>query len=64
MGTFRELLANITDVDHMIEANQFIREYFGPAREAEQTIRRAQRRAERDGNVIRPESFKRPRKPH
>lgn len=33
-----ELLANITDVDHMIEANQFIREYFGPAREAEKKI--------------------------
>lgn len=33
-----ELLANITDIDHMIEANQFIREYFGPAREAEKKI--------------------------
>lgn len=33
-----ELLVNITDVDHMIEANQFIREYFGPAREAERKI--------------------------
>lgn len=30
-----ELLVNITDIDHMIEANQFIREYFGRAREAE-----------------------------
>lgn len=34
------------------------------AREAEEAIRRAQRRAERDGNVIRPEAFKGPRKPH
>lgn len=34
------------------------------AREAEQAIRRAQRRAERNGNVIRPEAFKGPRKPH
>jgi hypothetical protein len=34
------------------------------AREAEQAIRRAQRKAERDGNVVRPESFKGPRKPH
>jgi hypothetical protein len=33
-----ELLVNITDVDHMIEANQFIREYFGPARAAEKKI--------------------------
>lgn len=33
-----ELLVNITDVDHMIEANQFIREYFGPARQAEKEI--------------------------
>jgi hypothetical protein len=33
------------------------------ARAAEEAIRRARRRAERDGNVIRPESFKRPRKP-
>ncbi|MCI0336732.1 MAG: hypothetical protein L0226_04080 [Acidobacteria bacterium] len=32
------MLVNITDVDHMIEANQFIREYFGPAREAEKKI--------------------------
>lgn len=34
------------------------------AREAEQAIRRAQHRAERDGNVIRPDAFKGPRKPH
>lgn len=33
-----ELLVNITDIYHMIEANQFIREYFGPAREAEKKI--------------------------
>ncbi len=33
-------------------------------REAEQAIRRAQRRGERDGNVIRPDAFKGPRKPH
>ncbi len=33
-----ELLVNVTDIDHMIEANQFIREYFGPAREAEKKI--------------------------
>ena len=32
------LMVNITDIDHMIEANQFIREYFGPAREAEKKI--------------------------
>jgi hypothetical protein len=34
------------------------------AREAENAIRRAQRSVERDGNVIRPDSFKGPRKPH
>lgn len=34
------------------------------AREAEEAIRRARRRAERDGNVIRPDSFHKPRKPH
>ncbi len=34
------------------------------AREAEEAIRRAQRSVERDGNVIRPDSFKGPRKPH
>ena len=34
------------------------------AREAEQAIRRAQRNVQRDGNVIRPDSFKGPRKPH
>jgi hypothetical protein len=34
------------------------------AREAEEAIRRAQRKVQRDGNVIRPESFKGPRKPH
>lgn len=33
-----KLLTNITDVDHMIEANQFIKEYFGPARETEENI--------------------------
>jgi hypothetical protein len=33
-----DLMVNITDIDHMIEANQFIREYFGPAREAEKKI--------------------------
>src|SRR5262245_20951638 len=33
-----QLLVNITDIDHMIEANQFIREYFGTAREVEQKI--------------------------
>lgn len=34
------------------------------AREAEEAIRRARRRAEHDGNVIRPDSFRKPRKPH
>lgn len=34
------------------------------AREAEEAIRRAQRSGERDGNVIRPDAFKGPRKPH
>ena len=34
------------------------------AREAEEAIRRAQRKVERDGNVIRPDAFKGPRKPH
>ena len=34
------------------------------AREAEEAIRRAQRSVKRDGNVIRPDSFKGPRKPH
>src|SRR5262245_11770030 len=33
-----KLLVYITDIDHMIEANQFVREYFGPAREAEKRI--------------------------
>lgn len=33
-------------------------------REAEEAIRRARRHAERDGNVIRPDSFRKPRKPH
>jgi hypothetical protein len=32
------------------------------AREAEAAIRRAQRKVKRDGNVIRPDSFKGPRK--
>jgi hypothetical protein len=34
------------------------------AREAEEAIRRAQRKLRRDGNVIHPDSFKGPRKPH
>jgi hypothetical protein len=34
------------------------------AREAEEAIRRAQRSVKRDGNVIRPDSFKDPHKPH
>jgi hypothetical protein len=34
------------------------------AREAEEAIRRAQHKVRRDGNVIRPDSFKGPRKPH
>jgi hypothetical protein len=34
------------------------------AREAEDAIRRAQGKARRDGNVSRPDAFKRPRKPH
>lgn len=34
------------------------------AREAEEAIRRARQRSERDGNVIRPDSFRKPRKPH
>lgn len=34
------------------------------AREAEDAIRRAQRGARRDGNVVRPESFKGPDEPH
>ena len=34
------------------------------AREAEEVIRRARRKVRRDGNVIRPDSFKGPRKPH
>jgi hypothetical protein len=34
------------------------------AREAEDAIRRARHKAKRDGSVIRPEAFKRPRKPH
>src|SRR6266542_1785195 len=32
------LLTNITDVDHMTEANQFVKEYFGPARDDEKEI--------------------------
>lgn len=34
------------------------------AREAQEAIRRARHRSERDGNVIRPDSFRKPRKPH
>ncbi len=34
------------------------------AREAQEAIRRARQRGERDGNVIRPDSFRKPRKPH
>jgi uncharacterized membrane protein YccC len=34
------------------------------AHEAEEVIRRAQRKVKRDGNVIRSDSFKGPRKPH
>jgi hypothetical protein len=34
------------------------------AREAEEAIRRAQRKGRLDGNVIRPDTFKGPRKPH
>ncbi len=33
-------------------------------REAQEAIRRARHRADRDGNVIRPDSFRKPRKPH
>jgi hypothetical protein len=33
-------------------------------REALEAIRRARRKVQRDGNVIRPDSFKGPRKPH
>lgn len=32
------LLANVTDVDHMINANQFVKEYLGPAREPERRL--------------------------
>jgi hypothetical protein len=31
---------------------------------AEEAIRRARARMERDGNVVRPDSFQKPRKPH
>jgi len=34
------------------------------AREADEVIRRARRHAEQDGNVVRPDAFKGPRKPH
>lgn len=34
------------------------------AREAEEAIRRAQHKVRRDGNVIRPDPLKGPRKPH
>lgn len=34
------------------------------AREAEEAIQRAQHKVKRDGNVIRPDDFKGPRKPH
>lgn len=33
-----KLLTNITDVDHISEANQFVKEYFGPARKDESKI--------------------------
>ena len=42
----------------------WIRHRKRAAREAEEAIQRAQRKVERDGNVIRPDSFKGPRKPH
>jgi len=42
----------------------WIRHRRRAAREAEEAIQRAQRKVERDGNVIRPDSFKAPRKPH
>lgn len=32
--------------------------------QADELIRRARRAAQQDGNVIRPDAFKRPRKPH
>ncbi|HEU4459163.1 MAG TPA: hypothetical protein VFR90_08585 [Methylibium sp.] len=34
------------------------------AREADEAIRRARHKAKRDGNVIRPEQFESPKKPH
>ena len=34
------------------------------AEQADEVIRRARRAAQHDGNVIRPDAFKRPRKPH
>jgi hypothetical protein len=42
----------------------WIRHRKRAAREAEEAIQRAQRKVERDGNVIRPDGFKGPRKPH
>ena len=35
-----DILANVTDVDHMTEVNKFIKEYFGLAREQEEKIYR------------------------
>ncbi len=35
-----DILANVTDVDHMAESNKFVKEYFGVAREQEQQIYR------------------------
>ena len=36
-----DILANVTDVDHMADANKFVKEYFGVAREQEEEIYRA-----------------------
>jgi hypothetical protein len=33
-----EVLANVTDIDHMSDANSFVKEHFGPAREYESRL--------------------------
>ncbi len=48
-----ELLSNVTDVDHMTEANRFIKEWFGPAREDEAQIFREALGDELSGTVVR-----------
>jgi len=46
------LLANVTDVEHMQEVNQFIKEYFGPPRDKEQELFEALLDDAKTGTVV------------